>query len=75
MKIEGARYYANELRFIRPKGFLDQTFHVLNQPESVSDPFNIVISRNLLAKYTDTLVTLITHYGNQFSLLFYTYSI
>jgi len=40
------RYQTNELSFLRPAGFLDQTFHILNQPQTVPSPFSIVIGRS-----------------------------
>jgi len=41
-----ARYQTNELSFLRPVGFLDQTFHILSQPQTVPYPFSIVIGRS-----------------------------
>jgi len=40
------RYQTNELSFLRPAGFLDQTFHILNQPQTALNPFSIVIGRS-----------------------------
>jgi len=39
------RYLTNELSFVRPEGFVDQTFHVLVQAETQDNPLNIVIGR------------------------------
>jgi len=43
------RYQTNELSFLRPAGFLDQTFHVLSQTDTGPSPFSIVIGRSRIS--------------------------
>jgi len=51
-----ARYQTNELSFLRPAGFVDQTFHVLSQADA-EHPFSIVISRSRIA-HEETLAAI-----------------
>jgi len=44
-----SRYQTNELSFVRPAGFLDQTFHIFSQTETGPSPFSIVIGRSRIS--------------------------